>query len=85
MESLHTTNTKQVVVVSSFPINLSLSLPIVGGLEGGLKHLRTLTKVGFDKSKAAQDSWLWGKNYLTSAKGIISTRTEGGTSLEHWE
>jgi hypothetical protein len=35
-----------------FPINLSLLLPLmVGGLEKRLKGLRTLIKVGFEKSK----------------------------------
>jgi hypothetical protein len=34
------------------PLNLSFPLPLVGGgLEGRLKHLRTLTKVGFENSK----------------------------------
>ena len=31
-----------------FPINLSSLLPLVGMLEGRLKHLKTLIKVGFD-------------------------------------
>jgi hypothetical protein len=37
-----------------FPINLLFFLPLVGGLEGRLKTLRTLNKVGFEKSKSAK-------------------------------
>ena len=33
-----------------FPINLLFFLPLVGGLEGRLKTLRTLNKVGFEKT-----------------------------------
>jgi hypothetical protein len=37
---------------SPFPTNISFPLPLAGGgLEGRLKHLRTLIKVGFEKSK----------------------------------
>ena len=35
----------------SFPINCLSLLPLVGGLEGRLKCLRTLNRVGFEKSK----------------------------------
>lgn len=35
-----------------FPINLSSPLPLVGGIEGRLKNLRTLNKVGFEKSES---------------------------------
>ena len=40
------------------PTNLSFPLPLVGGgLERRLKHLRTLIKVGFEKSKLTMNKW----------------------------
>jgi hypothetical protein len=40
-----------------FPITLSFPLPLMGGgLEGKLKSLRTLIKVGFEKSKPTEAS-----------------------------
>jgi hypothetical protein len=51
LELLEKTVSKQVHIFL-YPINLSFLLPLVGGgLEGRLKHLRTLIKVGFEKSK----------------------------------
>ena len=38
-------------VYNPLPIKLSYPLPLVSGLEGKLMHLRTITKVGFGKSK----------------------------------
>lgn len=36
-----------------FPINLLSFLPLVGGLEGKLKGLRSLNKAGFEKYEPA--------------------------------
>ena len=36
------------------PINHIILLPLVGGLEGKLKCLRTVIKVGFEKKKTNQ-------------------------------
>jgi hypothetical protein len=48
------------VCISLCPVNLSFLLPlVVGGLEGRLQHLRTLIKVGFEKSKPTV-----GTNYI---------------------
>lgn len=39
-----------------FPIILLFPLPLVDGLEERLKHLRTLDKVDFEKSKPSEGS-----------------------------
>ena len=47
------------------PTNLSFPLPLVGsGLEGRLKCLKTLTKVGFEKYKPTPRQLIEGRVYL---------------------
>jgi hypothetical protein len=51
MDLLQRIISKQVHILLC-PVNLSFPLsPVGGGLEGRLKHLRTLIKAGFEKYK----------------------------------
>jgi hypothetical protein len=58
LESLQTTTSKQVPIPLSYLPSFTLRC-LDGGLEGRLKHLRTLIKVGFEKSKATLLPWSW--------------------------
>ena len=58
MESLQRTTSKQVHIPLSYLPSFTLRC-LDGGLEGRLKHLRTLIKVGFEKSKATLLPWSW--------------------------
>jgi hypothetical protein len=75
LDLLQRTVSKQVHILLC-PINHSLPLPLVGsGLEGRLKHARTLTKIGFGRQRQV-DFWVQGQPGLQTEFQDIQGYTE---------
>ena len=75
-KKLHRTNSKE----SHNPLNLNLlfPLPLVSGLNGRLKHSRTLNKVGLGKSKPIK------VKYPPELVTLAAYVSEDGLVGHHW-